>query len=157
MTNYVTKTLKKLLHKASTRAQHAPHLWTTPKYGQKRQYATPPDTSAVLDSNGIKTVQKVVGSFLYYARAMDNTIITVLNEIAAKQTTPTESTTRKIKMLLDYLHTYPNAKIRFYRSDMILYVDSDTAYLVAEKAKSRIAGYYYCSNKTSQNTNQIHF
>ena len=52
-------------------------------------------------------------------------------------------------MLLDYLHTHPNAKIRFYASDMILYVDSDAAYLVAEKAKSRIAGYYYCSNKTN--------
>ena len=35
---------------------------------------------------------------------------------------------------------------------MILYVDSDAAYLVAEKAKSRIAGYYYCRNKTPQNT-----
>ena len=112
----------------------------------------PPDTSAVLDSNGIKTVQKVVGSFLNYARAIDNTIITALNKIVAKQTNPTESTARKIKMLLDYLHTYPNAKIRFYRSDMILYVDSDAVYLVAEKAKSHIAGYYYCSNKTPPNT-----
>ena len=30
---------------------------------------------------------------------------------------------------------------------MILYIDSDGAYLVAEKAKSRISGYYYLSNK----------
>ena len=35
---------------------------------------------------------------------------------------------------------------------MILYVDSDAVYLVAEKAKSHIAGYYYCSNKTPPNT-----
>ena len=35
---------------------------------------------------------------------------------------------------------------------MILYVDSDAAYLVAEKTKSRIAGYYYCSNKSPPNT-----
>ena len=64
MIKYLSKTLKRLLHKAPSRAQHAPHLWTTPKYGQKRQYVTPPDTSAILDSKGIKTVQKVVGSFL---------------------------------------------------------------------------------------------
>ena len=51
-------------------------------------------------------------------------------------------------MLLDYFYTHPNAKIRFYASDMLLYVDSDTAYLIAEKAKSRVAGFYYCSNKT---------
>ena len=35
---------------------------------------------------------------------------------------------------------------------MILYVDLDAAYIVAEKSKSRIAGYYYCINKTSQKT-----
>ena len=61
----------------------------------------------------------------------------------------TYKTTEKINMLLDYLATYPNAKIRFYASDMILYVDSDAAYLVAEKVKSRIAGYYYYSNKST--------
>ena len=44
-------------------------------------------------------------------------------------------------MLLDYLNTHPNAKTRFYASDMVLNVDSDAAYLIAEKAKSRIAGY----------------
>ncbi len=42
-------------------------------------------------------------------------------------------------------------KLRFYASDMMLYVDSDAAYLVAPKAKSRIAGYFYCSN-ASQST-----
>ena len=52
-------------------------------------------------------------------------------------------------MLLDYLNFYSNAKIRFYSSDMRLYVDSDAAYLVAPKAKSRIAGYFYCSSTGS--------
>ena len=55
------------------------------------------------------------------------------------QATPTKRTLEKIKMLLDYWYTHPNARIQFYASDMILYVDSDAAYLVAEKAKSRIA------------------
>ena len=32
---------------------------------------------------------------------------------------------------------------------MKLYIDSDTAYLVALKAKSRIAGYFYCSDTTN--------
>ena len=57
------------------------------------------------------------------------------------QATPTQKTNEKIRMLLDYLYTHPNARIRFYASDMILYADSDVAYLVAEKSKSRIAGY----------------
>ena len=46
---------------------------------------------------------------------------------------------------MDYLHTYPNAYIRFYASDMILHVDSDAAYLVAPKARSRIAGCFHLS------------
>ena len=50
-------------------------------------------------------------------------------------------------MLLNYLHTYPNAAIRYHASDMHLHIDSDAAYLVEPNAKSRIAGFYYCSTK----------
>ena len=45
-------------------------------------------------------------------------------------------------MSLDYLHTYPNGKIRFFAGSMQLMIDSDAAYLVMPGAKSRIAGHY---------------
>ena len=64
------------------------------------------------------------------------------------QATPTENTNKKNQILLDHLNTYKNAKVRFNRSDMLLHVDSDAAYLVAPKAKSCIAEYFYCSNNT---------
>ena len=48
--------------------------------------------------------------------------------------------------LFDYAATYPDAVLRFYKSDMILNVDSDAAYLVLPNAKSRIAGYYHLSS-----------
>ena len=35
---------------------------------------------------------------------------------------------------------------------MVLYIDSDAAYLIAEKAKSRIAGCFYCSNENPLRT-----
>ena len=54
-------------------------------------------------------------------------------------------------MLLDYLYTNPNARLRFMKSDMQLHVDSDAAYLIAPKAKSRAAGYYHLSNKDTNN------
>ena len=117
-----------------------------PIYGINRQFAKPADTSSPLDKNGIKYVQRVVGTFLYFARAIDNTILPAINEIAAKQSKPTQKTLSKIQMLMDYVNTYPNPKIRYHASDMKLYIDSDAAYLVADKARSRIAGYYYCSN-----------
>ena len=54
-------------------------------------------------------------------------------------------------MLLDYLSTYPDAKIRYTKSDMILHLDSDAAYLVAPKARSRVAGYFYCGQHYNKN------
>ena len=47
---------------------------------------------------------------------------------------------------MDYLNTHPHAYLRYHASDMVLHVDSDAAYLVAPKSRSRIAGYYYMSD-----------
>ena len=54
---------------------------------------------------------------------------------------------------MDYVHTYPNAYIRYYASDMVLHIDSDAAYLVAPKARSRVAGYFHLSNHPSTTSN----
>ena len=51
---------------------------------------------------------------------------------------------------MDYAATYPNEVIRHYSSDTVLLVDSDTAYQVLPKAKSRIAGYFYLSDHPSK-------
>ena len=48
--------------------------------------------------------------------------------------------------LLNYAATHPDAAIRYNACDMILHVDSDAAYLVLPKARSRVAGYFYLSN-----------
>ena len=50
----------------------------------------------------------MVGSFLYFARVIDNTILPAINEIASKQATPTQNTMGKAQMFLDYVNTYPN-------------------------------------------------
>ena len=44
--------------------------------------------------------------------------------------------------LLDYVATYATAFIRYYASDMVLFIDSDAAYLVEPRARSRVAGYF---------------
>ena len=48
---------------------------------------------------------------------------------------------------MDYVHTYPDVYIIFHASDMILNIDSDAAYLVAPKSRSRVTGYFYLSSK----------
>ena len=97
--------------------------WNVPTYGRGPQYAPEDDNTQKLDDTGIKRVQSVVGTFLFYARAIDSTILPTLNEIAAYQAAPTQLTNQKITMLLDYLYTYPDAKIRYKASGMVLHIE----------------------------------
>ena len=111
-----------------------------------RQYANAPDESPLLSMKETKFIQSVTGSFLFYGRAIDYTVLPALNEIASTQAKPRETAKKKAQQLMDYLHTYPDAFLRFYASDMILHVENDAAYLVALKARRRIAGYFHLSH-----------
>ena len=143
---YVEKVCAKLNHPSPRFPQHAPHRWTQPSYGSKTQMA-PVDNSPLLDATGKKKVQSVTGSMLYYARTADSTMLPAINEISSQQSKPTEKTWEACKMLLDYALTYPNAKVRYYASDMCLHVDTDAAYLVQPNARSRYAGFFYLSSR----------
>ena len=87
--------------------------------------ATDPDSSESLDQKGIKFIQTIVGIFLYYARALDPTMLRALNEISRIQARPTKDTLAKAKWFLDYADTYPNAIIRYHASKIVLHIDSD--------------------------------
>jgi hypothetical protein len=99
-----------------------------------------------LDKAGIYFVQSCVGSLLYYARAVDATMLPAINEISGSQSCPTQKTLAACKMLLDYAATYPLAILRYHASDMVLHVDTDAAYLVLPNARSRYAGHYILSD-----------
>ena len=51
-------------------------------------------------------------------------------------------------MVMDYAATQPDAIIRFHASDMCLHIDSDAAYFVHPKVRSRAAGHHYLSNNS---------
>ena len=92
---------------------------------------------------GENRVQPVTGTFQYHTRAIDTTMIVAVNELTSEQSKSTDKTIKKCNMLLDYAHTYLDPKIRYHASDMCLHLDSDAAYLVQPKARSRVAGHYY--------------
>jgi hypothetical protein len=148
MPGYVPKALLTLNHPKPAKPQHSPHRWTAPVYGQKIQLANA-DLSPLLDKAGIKRVQQISGLFLYYSRSCDPTIIVALNEISNNQASPTEHTEAACNMLLDYLATHPDAKIRYHASDMVLAVCSDAAYLVLPNARSRAAGHFFLTSLPS--------
>jgi len=77
MLNYVTDALKRFHHTRPRKAQDQPHAHLNTIYGAKKQYAPDSDSKA-----NKKFVQEVTGTFLYYARAVDLTILTALGSIA---------------------------------------------------------------------------
>ena len=98
-------------------------------YGAKAQAPLPTDDSKPLDKKGILKIQQIVGSILYYAQAVDSTVLMALSSIASEQTKATEKTHSRCHQLLDYLASNPDATIRFHKSDMIMNIHSDASYL----------------------------
>ena len=93
-----------------------------------------------------KRIQKIIGSLIFYARAVDPTILPALNDLAADQSGPTILADKAINQLLDYCSTYTNPSILYKASDMVLHIDSDVSYLSFHQDRSRAAGHYFLSN-----------
>jgi hypothetical protein len=73
-----------------------PSIRNIPRPGMSRRYTAPktniPQRMKYLHSRlqQCLTIQKVTGSVLYYARAVDPTVLMPLNDIATEQTKATE-------------------------------------------------------------------
>ncbi len=120
MPQYVIKQLNCYTLPAPDRPQHCPFLPNLITYGKDTQAPMPTDDSPLLDNAGMKHIQLVVGSFLYYARAVDSTIFMALSNIATQQATPTENPKRQVDQFLYYMWTHRDGKICCRASDMIL-------------------------------------
>jgi hypothetical protein len=143
---YIERALQRFEHSSPSRPQHAPHAWVKPVYGARMQYAPSDDTSPALDAKDIKRVQEVLGTLLFYARAIDSTMLAAIGTIASQQAKGTKATMEAITQLLNYCATNPDAVVRFIASDMALWIDSDASYLTAPKARSRASGFHYLSD-----------
>ena len=109
---YIQKTLKKILYSSPKRRIDSPHAYAKPIFGQKTQSPTPIDTSTPLPPAGIKRVQEIMGTLLFYARIIDSTLLVALNEISTQQAAPTILTMQKCNRVLDYGACNPNASLR---------------------------------------------
>jgi hypothetical protein len=87
---------------------------------------------------------------LYYARAVDPTVLMPLNDIVTEQKKAADKTQAATNHLLDYIATYPDATIRNRASDMILYIHSDASYLSVSNARSHLGGLFFCGDKHPQ-------
>jgi hypothetical protein len=131
-------------HTKPDRPKHSPHLWVQPTYGAPIQLAPLEDSTPKLDVPRITRLQQDIGTLLFYARAVDPTMLVLtLGTLAAAQARGTEATAKAPTHLLNYAATHSDANIRYSASDMILHVHSDASYLSEPKARSRVGGHFY--------------
>jgi hypothetical protein len=142
---YVETALKRFKHPTPEKPQHQPYPHNPKQYGQKKQYVEAKDESPLLGKEDKKIIQEVTGTFLFYARAVDPTMLTALSSLAAEQCNPTERTMEKCKQFLDYAATQEDAVITYRKSDMVLAIHSDASYLSEPKALSRAGGHFFLS------------
>ena len=91
----------------------------------KIQYAPEADNTPTLGNKEKKFIQQVTGTLLYYARAVDPTLLTALSVIALQQLKPTQFTMDRVKQVLDYIASQNEAILTYRASNMILAVHSD--------------------------------
>ena len=82
--------------------QGSPNQHTVPNYGAKQKFAEAESNEPVLGKENKKYIQQVLRTFLYYARAVDPTMLVALSAIASEQASPKKSTMKKLDQFLDY-------------------------------------------------------
>lgn len=143
MPGYVDKLLARFEHTPPKRPQNSPHAAPPRLFGHAAQDPIEHDPKPVLPPDRIKRIQQIIGTIMYYARAVDITTLVALSSIATKQTKATENTENRVTQLLDYLYTHKDATIRYVASDMILNIHSDASYLSEPHARSRLGGHFF--------------
>jgi hypothetical protein len=106
------------------------------------QSPLPVDDSQKLINNKIKKFQEIVCSILYYAWVVDKMATMALGMIASEQTKETEKTMEKAYHVLNYLATYPDTKVGFQASNMVMNIHFDTLYLTEPNAHSRACSHF---------------
>jgi hypothetical protein len=137
MPGYISNILSKFQHDSPKQPQHTPSRYVLPVYGAKTQYNYGWNTPAHCTT--MSRNPKVTGSVLYYARAVDPSVLMPLNDIATEQTKSTEKTQATTHQILDYLATQPDATIRYHAFDMILNINLDASYLSVSNAISQVS------------------
>ena len=130
-------------HLRKKKPTHSPAPYEPPEYGDKTQHAPIDESKEQLSDAEIKLLQEVVGVFLHYAKAIDNTMLVSTNNLASAQTKGTSTTLEAREHLLDYAAMCPFSKLRCHASGMTLHIHSDGSYLSVSNSRSRAGGYFF--------------
>jgi hypothetical protein len=145
MPDYIENLRTKFKHPRPTKPRRSPYKCLPMAYGAKAQLIPEANTSDLLDNHRKCRVQEIIGSLLYYTRAVDNKLLVALSAIAARQSYATVSTEQAVHLLLDYVATYPLDGIIYQSSDMILCAHVDAGFLNKTNSRSWAGAHIYLS------------
>ena len=143
MPGYIKKKLHKYGNTFPKQIQNCPYSPDPITYGSNAQAPIPVGSSLPLDTKGNKRVQQIIGSILYYARAVDMTVLIALSSITSKQMNATERTMKQYTQILGYLALHSDTKVRFHASDMVINIHSDASYLSEPQARSHTCCHFF--------------
>jgi hypothetical protein len=104
MAPYLQKALRQFDNLVPTKHHDSPYPHTEPTYGAKQQFAVY-DASPQVRQEEQKHLQKVTGKFLWYARGVDGTLLTLLSALTSQQAIPTTEIMKRAQQFLDYVAT----------------------------------------------------
>ena len=150
---YVKKAMQRF-KRTELKGADSPIIYVPPNYSTRQQHAPMYEPSIPLNAAEIQELQEIVGVFLFYARAVDPTMLTAINKIASRQSNPTSLIKKEIDRFLQYANKYPDAKMRVRASNMKLVCHSDGSYLSESEARSRAGGILFlgdCADNDAPN------
>ena len=99
MEGYIADVLLKYNHPLPRKPQHAPNAYRPIIYGVVDQLLPDKDTSPPLPPEGVKCIQGIIGSLLYYARAVNNKLLTTLSTLSSQQAKATKNMAKAVHQL----------------------------------------------------------
>jgi hypothetical protein len=145
MPGYIDNLLIKFKHPRPRKQRLSYYICLPISYGSKTQLTPESDASELLNDSCKHRIQEIVGSFLYYTRAVGNKLLVALSTIAARQVKATVATEQAFHLLLDYVATYPNDGIIYCASDMILFAHADAGFLNESQTRSHAGAHIFLS------------
>ena len=108
MPGYIKNALHKFQHPTPKQTQDNPYPATAKQHGMKVQLTDPINTSTPLPLHEVKCLQQIIGTFLFYGRAVDPTILTALSKLSSNHAMATEATKHACHQFLDYCASHPD-------------------------------------------------
>jgi hypothetical protein len=147
MPGYIEKLLKRVRPNGIKGAQ-TPAVYHPPNFKHAGTQAATVDLSPPASLVEKQLLQSVIGTLLYYTRAVDPSICMAVHELATNQSQPTMQDMNKMDRILQYVSIHQNMGIRYYASNMQCNMLSDTSYLSRPRTRSVMGwlNYLGCPN-----------